>query len=182
YNTDMSNSSLPPMGNLPQWSRVMYLDKARYPRPFPRDALQPLTCPTAFGPGKLSHAQDCMDSDQNRAPKLEQSLQFLQQQHSETLEKLHEEIEQLKRQNKGKLLVSPPTNAHSILPIPEHSQGLITSLHPLMIQYSPFQVPRPPTLQECEVIIRQLYNANSIQSQEVGMEIYSAHYKPFLIC
>ncbi|MGH0144429.1 UNVERIFIED_CONTAM: hypothetical protein FKN15_017180 [Acipenser sinensis] len=63
--------------------------------------------------------------------------------------------------------VSPPTNAHSIPPIPEHSEGLITSLHPLMIQYSPFQVPRPPTLQEREVIIRQLYNANSIQSQEI---------------
>ncbi|MGH0134765.1 UNVERIFIED_CONTAM: hypothetical protein FKN15_071178 [Acipenser sinensis] len=170
---------------------------------------RPLTCPTAFGPGKLSHAQDCMDSDRNRAPKLEQSLQFLQQQHSETLEKLHEEIEQLKRQNKGSSRrlraphqeeetqglkgvflehtvhnmhlqnlspeavqkssgeVSPPTNAHSNPPIPEHSQGLITSLHPLMIQYSPFQVPRPPTLQEREVIIRQLYNANSIQSQEI---------------
>ncbi|KAK6483467.1 coiled-coil domain-containing protein 74A-like [Huso huso] len=245
----MSNRSLPPMGNLPQWSRVVYLDKARYPRPFPRDTLQPLTCPTAFGPGKLSHAEDCMDSVRNRAPKLEQSLQFLQQQHSETLEKLHEEIEQLKRQNKDlqyKLImepkpcrkessasssasqtlplisqssssqqslgssrrlraqhqeeetqglkgvfleqtvhnmhlqnlspeavqkssgeVSPPTHAHAIPPIPEHSQGLITSLHPLMIQYSPFQVPRPPTLQECEVIIRQLYNANSIQSQEI---------------
>lgn len=36
-----------------------------------------------------------------------------------------------------------------------------------MIQCSPSQAPRPPTLQECEVIIRQLYNANSLQSQEV---------------
>lgn len=36
-----------------------------------------------------------------------------------------------------------------------------------MIQCSPLQAPRPPTLQECEVIIRQLYSANSLQSQEV---------------
>ncbi|KAL2099771.1 hypothetical protein ACEWY4_004165 [Coilia grayii] len=45
--------------------------------------------------------------------------------------------------------------------------GLITSLQPLMIHCSPSQPPRPPTLQECEVIIRQLYNANSLQSQEI---------------
>ncbi|XP_039543940.1 coiled-coil domain-containing protein 74B isoform X2 [Pimephales promelas] len=49
----------------------------------------------------------------------------------------------------------------------EARAGFITSLQPLMIQYSPFQAPRPPTLQECEVIIRQLYSANSLQSQEV---------------
>ena len=45
---------------------------------------------------------------------------------------------------------------------------LITSLQPLRIQGSPSQPPRAPTLQECEVIIRQLYNANSLQSQEVS--------------
>uniref|UniRef100_A0AAY3ZUY8 Uncharacterized protein n=1 Tax=Denticeps clupeoides TaxID=299321 RepID=A0AAY3ZUY8_9TELE len=45
--------------------------------------------------------------------------------------------------------------------------GLISSLQPLRIHCSPSQPPRPPTLQECEVIIRQLYNANSLQSQEV---------------
>lgn len=32
---------------------------------------------------------------------MEKSVQFLQQQHSETLVKLHEEIEYLKRENKG---------------------------------------------------------------------------------
>ncbi|XP_004481044.2 coiled-coil domain-containing protein 74B isoform X2 [Dasypus novemcinctus] len=37
---------------------------------------------------------------QKRVLDLEKSLQFLQQQHSETLMKLHEEIEHLKRQNK----------------------------------------------------------------------------------
>uniref|UniRef100_A0A2K5LXL2 CCDC92/74 N-terminal domain-containing protein n=1 Tax=Cercocebus atys TaxID=9531 RepID=A0A2K5LXL2_CERAT len=37
---------------------------------------------------------------QKRNPDLEKSLQFLQQQHSEMLAKLHEEIEHLKRENK----------------------------------------------------------------------------------
>lgn len=45
---------------------------------------------------------------------------------------------------------------------------LITSLHPLRIHSSHSRPPRPPTLRECEVIIRQLYNANSLQSQEVS--------------
>lgn len=38
---------------------------------------------------------------QKRVLDLEKSLQFLQQQHSETLVKLHEEIDHLKRENKG---------------------------------------------------------------------------------
>lgn len=46
--------------------------------------------------------------------------------------------------------------------------GLITSLHPLRIHGSTSEPPRAPTLRECEVIIRQLYNANSLQSQEVS--------------
>lgn len=51
---------------------------------------------------------------------------------------------------------------------PEVKGGLITSLQPLRIHTCPSQSPRAPTLQECEVIIRQLYNANSIQSREVS--------------
>uniref|UniRef100_A0A8C9VI71 Si:ch211-222n4.2 n=1 Tax=Scleropages formosus TaxID=113540 RepID=A0A8C9VI71_SCLFO len=46
-------------------------------------------------------------------------------------------------------------------------RGLITSLHPVRIHNSPSQPPRAPTLQECEVIIQQLYHTNSLQSQEV---------------
>ncbi|XP_026797148.1 coiled-coil domain-containing protein 74B isoform X2 [Pangasianodon hypophthalmus] len=51
--------------------------------------------------------------------------------------------------------------------LPESTGGLITSLHPLRIHSSPSEPPRAPTLRECEVIIRQLYNANSLQSQEI---------------
>lgn len=52
--------------------------------------------------------------------------------------------------------------------LPESTGGLITSLNPLRIHSSPTEPPRAPTLRECEVIIRQLYNANSLQSQEVS--------------
>lgn len=52
---------------------------------------------------------------------------------------------------------------------PELKGGLITSLQPLRIHSSHSQPPRAPTLQECEVIIRQLYSANSLQSQEVSV-------------
>lgn len=45
---------------------------------------------------------------QKRILDLEKSLQFLQQQHSETLVKLHEEIEHLKRENKGEPLGAGP--------------------------------------------------------------------------
>ncbi|KTG42328.1 hypothetical protein cypCar_00043367 [Cyprinus carpio] len=49
----------------------------------------------------------------------------------------------------------------------EAKAGFITSLQPLMIQCRPSQAPRPPSLQECELLIRQLYNANTLQSQEI---------------
>ncbi|KAJ8346706.1 hypothetical protein SKAU_G00281070 [Synaphobranchus kaupii] len=62
-----------------------------------------------------------------------------------------------------------PKSANSTapsMPEPEAKGGLITSLQPLRIHCSPSQPPRAPTLQECEVIIRQLYSTNSQQSQE----------------
>ncbi|XP_067233019.1 coiled-coil domain-containing protein 74B isoform X3 [Chanodichthys erythropterus] len=164
-----------------------------------------------------------------RVDSLRRNIDFLQKQHRETLEKLHGEIDTLKRQNKElqyKLIMEPAkssskgssrilrhhiesnkfqkdrTNyleqtledtcssqsketssflkyrecrsnssgtlkADQIEGPSEAKAGFITSLQPLMIQCSPSQAPRPPTLQECEVIIRQLYNANSLQSQEI---------------
>uniref|UniRef100_A0A8C9LKK9 Coiled-coil domain-containing protein 74B n=1 Tax=Piliocolobus tephrosceles TaxID=591936 RepID=A0A8C9LKK9_9PRIM len=48
-----------------------------------------------------------LSDPQKRNLDLEKSLQFLQQQHSEMLAKLHEEIEHLKRENKAPTLRSP---------------------------------------------------------------------------
>lgn len=160
-----------------------------------------------------------------RVDSLRRNIDFLQKQHRETLEKLHGEIDSLKRENKDlqyKLIMEPPKSsskgssriqrhhtesnkfqkdrknyleqtldiwssqsteiretrsnssgspgthtADRIEGPSEAKAGFITSLQPLMIQCSPSQAPRPPTLQECEVIIRQLYSANSLQSQEI---------------
>lgn len=66
-------------------------------RPRPRPPVGPQHAGTQPAPLGLSEAQ-------KRILDLEKSLQFLQQQHSETLVKLHEEIEHLKRENKGEPL------------------------------------------------------------------------------
>lgn len=63
-----------------------------------RPRLRPSAVPQPPGP---HGAQPGLSEAQKRVLDLEKSLQFLQQQHSETLVKLHEEIEHLKRENKG---------------------------------------------------------------------------------
>uniref|UniRef100_A0A3P9CNI8 Si:ch211-222n4.2 n=1 Tax=Maylandia zebra TaxID=106582 RepID=A0A3P9CNI8_9CICH len=99
-----------------------------------------------------------------RVASLQRNVQFLQEQHKETLKKLHAEIENLRRENKlkYKVIMEPPKSSRK-----EANGRLITSLQPLRINSSSSQPPRAPTLQECEIIIRQLYNANSLQSQEI---------------
>lgn len=72
---------------------------AARPRPRPPVGLQHAGPPPA--PLGINEAQ-------KRILDLEKSLQFLQQQHSETLVKLHEEIEHLKRENKGEPLGAGP--------------------------------------------------------------------------
>lgn len=62
--------------------------------------------PRQHPPAVLQHSgypgtQLGLSEAQKRVLDLEKSLRFLQQQHSETLSKLHEEIEHLKRENKG---------------------------------------------------------------------------------
>lgn len=54
-------------------------------------------------------------------------------------------------------------------------RALVTSLKPLRVHGSPSQQPRPPTLEECEVIIERLYSALSLQSEEVSSE---HHHQP----
>ena len=113
---NMTNTHLPPLNNLPQWSRVNTLDKARYPKPFLKDRLQPLPNPdNASGSGGSVRSKDSssLENDerdthqgelhpQSRIHHLEKSLNFLRQQHYDVLTSLHEEIEHLKKQNKGK--------------------------------------------------------------------------------
>uniref|UniRef100_UPI00398E947C coiled-coil domain-containing protein 74B-like isoform X2 n=1 Tax=Pristiophorus japonicus TaxID=55135 RepID=UPI00398E947C len=101
---DMSSASLPPLRNLPQWSRVGTLDRSRYPRSFFQDDVKPLTLspttPKTEAPHQLSPLYEHWDVEPSlRVTTLEKNLKFLQEQHSETLGKLHEEIEVLKQAN-----------------------------------------------------------------------------------
>ncbi|XP_078409923.1 coiled-coil domain-containing protein 74B isoform X2 [Cetorhinus maximus] len=103
---DMSSASLPPLRNLPQWSRVGTLERSRYPRSFFQDnnvkhlPLSPSAKTKTEAPQQLSPLYEQREVDPSlRVITLEKNLQFLQEQHSATLEKLHEEIELLKRAN-----------------------------------------------------------------------------------
>ena len=117
---DLNTAHLPPLNNLPQWSRVNTLDKARYPKPFLKDRLQPLPDPSggqdsvgsmdsegagASGPpgDREGDGSDSSNAGQ-RIMHLERSLMFLQQQHHDILGNLHDEIDTLKRENKSKSL------------------------------------------------------------------------------
>nr|XP_025838506.1 coiled-coil domain-containing protein 74B [Vulpes vulpes] len=195
-------------------------------RPRPPAALQP--------PGQHG-AQAGLSEAQKRVLDLEKSLQFLQQQHSDTLVRLHEEIEYLKRENKDlhyKLIMNQKPKKVTALAA-ANSQGkarpqLASSkkrdskanvpqkmdleeespaaalLHngkldkgpgmqgpakdeevetfsavatsaaggqhkgkqPPMMGLPPY-LRKPTTLQQCEVVIRQLWNANLLQAQEL---------------
>ncbi|XP_006821093.1 coiled-coil domain-containing protein 74A-like isoform X1 [Saccoglossus kowalevskii] len=99
-----SGYSLPPLHNLPHWSRITTLDKARYPKPFMKDRLQVLPHPQSRREMSLEDGFDIADlADMDpvqRIQYLEKSLEFLKQQHQDVLKSLHEEIDGLKRDNK----------------------------------------------------------------------------------
>lgn len=70
--------------------------------PGSRGALRPRPRPPAVLQHPGQHGAQAGHSEaQKRILDLEKSLQFLQQQHAEMLVKLHEEIEYLRRENKG---------------------------------------------------------------------------------
>ncbi|XP_070131335.1 coiled-coil domain-containing protein 74B isoform X10 [Equus przewalskii] len=197
-----------------------------------RPRLRPSAVPQPPGP---HGAQPGLSEAQKRVLDLEKSLQFLQQQHSETLVKLHEEIEHLKRENKGSISnssfqsiksVSNSTVSGKARPQPgsskkqdskadvpqkmeleeeppgatllhngkldkaagtqgqakdeevetsnavatsvagsQHKVKQVTGAPPSMSL--PPHLRRPTTLQQCEVVIRQLWNANLLQAQEL---------------
>ncbi|XP_029921427.1 coiled-coil domain-containing protein 74B [Myripristis murdjan] len=229
----MSSHNLPPVRHLPHWSRVGCLENPCAPRPVPPAVhLQPLPVPPAppaplAGSGAVRGAAPGQVSPHTvtdtRVASLKRDIQFLQEQHKDTLQKLHAEVDYLRRENKElhyTLIMDPPKSSRKVArsdsrrgvrPPTQGSEapmgiyleqplqdtrslqdqkhaigectktlgssrydfggepkgGLITSLQPLRIHSSPTHPPRAPTLEECEVIIRQLYNANSMQSQEI---------------
>lgn len=101
-------NQLPPLSMLPQWSRINTLDKARYPKAFIKDKHQAI----------LDEAKQKLNRDEDddkdievtemnpvqRIQYLERSILFLRQQHHEVLRCLHEEIDNLKKENKGNIV------------------------------------------------------------------------------
>uniref|UniRef100_A0A4W3IVW2 CCDC92/74 N-terminal domain-containing protein n=1 Tax=Callorhinchus milii TaxID=7868 RepID=A0A4W3IVW2_CALMI len=139
-----------------------------------------------------------------RVSALEKNLTFLQQQHSDTLGKLHEEIELLKQENKvltnstrtadteQRKLYVVATNRHlfpcgrswrgevaqPVMALPgalDHTQMLIISLTPLLVQINHSLPPRPPTLQECQLIIQHMHSTSDLQSREVTTTCFISH-------
>ncbi|CAH1802639.1 unnamed protein product [Owenia fusiformis] len=141
-----TNTQLPPLNNLPQWSRINTLDRARYPKPFLKDRLQPL-------PNTEMNRTDSMESDDqnldmgemdpsSRIHHLERSIIFLRAQHRDVLTSLHDEIEILKKENKDlhfKFMISqkalnskspsPTTKRRSSKPEPNQipTEGVLSS-------------------------------------------------------
>uniref|UniRef100_A0A8C0GD52 Uncharacterized protein n=1 Tax=Chelonoidis abingdonii TaxID=106734 RepID=A0A8C0GD52_CHEAB len=133
---------------------------------------------------------------------LERSLKFLQQQHAETLMKLHEEIEYLKRENKGEVTFHVQLYIDSekdkvsdkitspVLSLPcqiksEQAQVPPASSNPFLVSVLPSHIRKPPTLEECEIVIHQLWNINHMQAQEVRLlppksDLKLSHYQSFL--
>ncbi|XP_024155316.1 coiled-coil domain-containing protein 74A [Oryzias melastigma] len=212
----MSGSSFPPLHHLPHWRRVGPLHgKTGFTRLSMSQHLKPLPVISLTHAGMRAAAPVENDHGDPRVTSLERNIRFLQEQHKETLEKLHAEIDHLRRENKellyrrimepvrGKGLEakqqaqkSPArgSEAHTGVstqeqyldthpsqekelsrvlgsPRPDgsvHGKGLlIASLLPLRIRRSSSHPAHAPTLQECEVIIRQLHSANALQAQEI---------------
>jgi len=106
---------LPPLSTLPQWPRINNLSRLCRPRPLMKDRLQRL--PDTIVSQKMSERTAAWDdgaSDHDDAASLESAstsrrhihhlehvIVFLQQQHDETLTALHNEVDRLKRENRG---------------------------------------------------------------------------------
>nr|XP_057911251.1 coiled-coil domain-containing protein 74B [Doryrhamphus excisus] len=190
----MSNNNLPPVRHLPQWSRVGRLGIPCPPRRLPLHRLQPLNVPALRdreGPRGAVTAGSGQGDSNPRVTSLQRNIEFLQQQHKHTLEKLHEEVEYLRRENKElkyKLIMDDPKssrkgqkNSHVAFGPATQEKGPsqthllrpnrgseMPGAQPRQVQNNPSShPPRASNLRECELLIRQLYNTNSLQSQEI---------------
>lgn len=102
WSTAMSSKNLPPVRHLPQWSRVGRLGVPCSPRRLPANRLQPLpVLPAGDRAGPRTTAGSGPVDTDARVASLQRNIEFLQYQHQETLHKLHQEVDILRRENKG---------------------------------------------------------------------------------
>lgn len=119
-------SKLPPLINLPSWSRSS-LERRKVLRSIAKDPVVPTSKNQSANPtpirrdsgikftqsAKLSSSRIIsapsspldVKTTSRREAQLQKSITFLQAQHQETLSKLHEEIDKLKSENKGVILI-----------------------------------------------------------------------------
>lgn len=105
-------SAFPPFNNLPQWTRVNTLARSFPPKPILKDRLNRLS-ESSSDPLKASiESADELSSpevgilqqmanDNRQVRQLEHSIAYLKQQQDELLTSLHQEIDKLKRENRG---------------------------------------------------------------------------------
>ncbi|XP_053710708.1 coiled-coil domain-containing protein 74A isoform X2 [Synchiropus splendidus] len=97
----MSSRDLPPVRHLPHWTRVGGLGSTSLPQRLPANRLQPLCGDQHVDGGRTKGAVTPGSSDSDpRVASLRRNIEFLQTQHKDTLEKLHGEVDYLRRQNK----------------------------------------------------------------------------------
>lgn len=93
-------TSLPPVRHLPHWTRLSSLGRPRSP---PLPAVQPSRAgPSRNEPSRTEPSR--AEGQEQRLASLQRSLEFVQQQHRDTLQRLHAEIDHLRRENKGDVM------------------------------------------------------------------------------
>lgn len=125
---------LPPLSTLPQWTRVNNLSRLYRPRPPMKDQLQHLPdCvlsqkmsqrTAAWDDGASDHndtaSLDSSGTSKHHMHHLERAVVFLQQQHNETLSALHNEVDRLKRENRGVYVTSAASVVSLVLIVTEN--------------------------------------------------------------
>lgn len=96
----MSRSNLPPVRHLPQWTRLSRIGRPRSPRRLAATQ-RPVHPPAEKGGPPAAALASRNGREEQRAASMQRNLEFLQQQHGDTLRRLHAEIERLRRENKG---------------------------------------------------------------------------------
>jgi len=112
----MSSKALPPLGNLPSWARMSQLDNKRFrPKLFLSERLSKLPPTNSHGEANnhdniIKFDDPSLDDDsdieglsahaQVKLKQYKKTIKFLQKIHTDTLKKLHAEIEILKEENK----------------------------------------------------------------------------------
>ncbi|XP_060564743.1 uncharacterized protein LOC132723954 isoform X3 [Ruditapes philippinarum] len=124
-----SMNQLPPLGTLPQWSRVNTLNRGSYPKPFTKDKLmQPVADKVGDEDDRTVDLSELNPAQ--RIHHLERSIMFLKQQHAEVLKSLHEEIDSLKKENKDlqfKIVMSQKQQQQQHTPQHHHAGGSASS-------------------------------------------------------